>query len=486
MPRTAVKKKPAEVEVEAPYFGPTWGMVPIKYLIVDGRYQRDVKEPFVERVAKEWDPALVNVLEVSKRSEVEYAVFDGQQRLNAAIRRGDIEELPCLIHTGLTPEEEASLFTRLQDNRVPMQPLDRFKARQFGRDPTAVDIVEIATKNGYQIGNGKGQLSAIFKVEQVYRRGNLDETLQLLSIWRDEQKALESSFIEGVSRFIEYFAEYRDNDGKVYHVDWERVNEKWAEVASAVILRRTAEYQDNLTSSKGRGVLEVLREIYNKGLHGKGALPTVYNASEAKRKAASERSRRYKRPGFEEFLDTVMDMRDFSFEEIRDKLETSREHLMKKPEGLIQVAIDRGYVKRYRPGGRSGGHRFAYVPIEQQVKQRQRQAAQREYLAQKRERATTAAAEAPIRTSRKRGGAPVSGTGRSNAQKATNPDIRDLLKEIKASVPDVKMDLAGSGHWIVEGPGMNKITIPNTPSDPRAIANSRSQARREGYLTSKR
>lgn len=56
-----------------------------------------------------------------------FYIIDGQHRYYAAIAKG-IEDLPCIVHTGLTKEDEARLFVRLNTSRKTLKPIDTFRA----------------------------------------------------------------------------------------------------------------------------------------------------------------------------------------------------------------------------------------------------------------------------------------------------------------------------------------------------------------------
>ena len=83
-------------------------------------YQRTVDEKAVRKLAENWNPRYLDPVTVSYR-DGKYNVIDGQHRI-AAMRRmkesgklkfdADVKVL-CIVHTGLTYQEEAELFYRL-------------------------------------------------------------------------------------------------------------------------------------------------------------------------------------------------------------------------------------------------------------------------------------------------------------------------------------------------------------------------------------
>lgn len=213
---------------------PAYKRVPVESLYVDDRYQRPVDESRIKRMAAHFDEALVGALEVSQRNGTgSYAVFDGQHRLEAAKLAG-LKNIPCLIHKGLVPEEEATLFVALQRQRKTINPIDRFRARVFTNDETALMVEEIAEACGYQIADSRrpgshNALRAIGAVERIYRRGNLAETLTLArDLWEGDDKSTDGALLEGLSVVEQGYGQRLDDAAK----------KRLREVAPVVILRR--------------------------------------------------------------------------------------------------------------------------------------------------------------------------------------------------------------------------------------------------------
>lgn len=431
---------------------PNYQQLRVADLIVDPDYQREIKENHVAKMVRDWDEAQIGVLEVSLREDGTYAVFDGQQRLEAA-NRLKLRQLPCLVHTGLDPEGEAELFTRLQDNRVPITPLERFKARVFYGDPIAKGMHEITEAAGYQIGAGPRSLQGVVAVERIYRRGNLKETLELLDIWRGDEQALWTGLVDGVSRFLEYYPE----------ADLDRCREVWGKESPTVIKRRTAEYKPTILSSNAFAVLQLLRDSYATRQF---PLPTVANAIEAKRNAIAASRRTYKRVAYTDFRDAMVDMKEFSVEDMMEKLGVSRDALSRRDTGFIAVAIQRGTLQRYSPGGRNSGYRFRYIPPEKQKGPRRRPRGS--------DRGPT---ETQVTVPEKKKSTPVRGTGKK--PKVTDPNVRALIAELAAGGARAK--LVSNGHWEITQEGLPKTLISNTPSNSRSVLNDRTNLRKKGY-----
>jgi hypothetical protein len=70
--------------------------VPVHELKVDHSYQREqVSDSTILKIARDFSWSMFGVLIVMERTNGNLYVVDGQQRLAACIRRGDIEKAPC-------------------------------------------------------------------------------------------------------------------------------------------------------------------------------------------------------------------------------------------------------------------------------------------------------------------------------------------------------------------------------------------------------
>jgi hypothetical protein len=249
---------------------PAYKRVPTDSLYVDDRYQRSVDGARVKRMAAKFDEALVGALEVSQRNgNGSYAVFDGQHRLEAAKLAG-LKTVPCLIHKGLKPEEEADLFVTLQRQRKTISPVDRFRARVFMAEPTALMIEEIVEACGYEISASPKNdgIRAVHALERVFKRGNLHETLTLVrELWGGDERSTDGGLLEGVS-VVEQGYGHRLTDA---------VKDKLRAVAPIVIIRRATGPMGGGGSAMGPHMAREIRKVA--GLSGRPRVDRVEDVS---------------------------------------------------------------------------------------------------------------------------------------------------------------------------------------------------------------
>jgi hypothetical protein len=135
---------------------PELSWIPIADLRIDDRYQRKLKEPKVIRLAADWDWISAGAIMVALRGDGEWYVIDGGHRVEAARRRGDISELPCLLFEVDTIEEEASGFLSSNAGRAPMEIANRFKAQIVSRDLIALKLEGLIDGSGRVISTSTG------------------------------------------------------------------------------------------------------------------------------------------------------------------------------------------------------------------------------------------------------------------------------------------------------------------------------------------
>lgn len=176
---------------------------------VDHRYQRELDAKRAEHMAEAFNPELLGVPVVSKRSDGSYVRIDGQHRLAAAVAAGRGDE-PILVEVfeGLTLQQEAELFLRLNGGRKAVGSVDKYKARIEAREPVALEIHGVLKKHGCRIsaGRGHGIIAAVAAIEYAYYKGNLTRVIYVLSAWMGRDTAgFEGAFVRGVSLFLSLY-----------------------------------------------------------------------------------------------------------------------------------------------------------------------------------------------------------------------------------------------------------------------------------------
>ncbi len=124
-------------------------------LTVDQSYQRSIDNEgsrrLIASIAANFDWRLCAPLVVSRRLDSSKVIIDGQHRWAAAMRRGDLLQLPCCLFTYDSSEDEARMFIVANRARKPMNRLDDFHAALAAADEDAVEIQRLVAEAGLKM-----------------------------------------------------------------------------------------------------------------------------------------------------------------------------------------------------------------------------------------------------------------------------------------------------------------------------------------------
>ncbi|MGJ8478012.1 DUF6551 family protein [Sphingobium yanoikuyae] len=132
-------------------------------LRLDDSYQRSTdngaSQALIRKIANGWDWRMCLPLVVSKRDDGSLWVIDGQHRLAAALLRGDIPFLPCVVGIYGSVADEAAMFVAMNRARKPMNRLDDFHAAIASGDSEAIEITRLITDAGFTVSRKTGSQS---------------------------------------------------------------------------------------------------------------------------------------------------------------------------------------------------------------------------------------------------------------------------------------------------------------------------------------
>lgn len=124
-----------------------------KLLNIDAKYQRTANEPKILKICSNWYWPGCGVILVARRRDGTYWVFDGQHRVLGALRRSDIEELPCMVYDLPDVSDEAAAFLIANLLRKPMTAHQSFFAAVVSGDEAALIVVRACSRVGLDIGS---------------------------------------------------------------------------------------------------------------------------------------------------------------------------------------------------------------------------------------------------------------------------------------------------------------------------------------------
>lgn len=239
--------------------------VPIADMHVSPLAQRDMRAARVAKIAAELDLEQLGTPTVNERDSKFY-VIDGQHRVEALreIGWGD-QQIQCWTYVGLTEEEEAETFLKLNDT-LAVDAFSRFRIGvQAGRTEEC-DIDRIVRAQGLRVSQdkGSGAIPAVSTLRRMYRGSGPRAMGRTLRIVRDAygDAGLIAEVLDGVGLVC---ARYEDQ------LDDARLIDKLSTAHGGVngLTGRAEQMRRQMGSQKRHCVAAAAVEIYNSGKGGR-------------------------------------------------------------------------------------------------------------------------------------------------------------------------------------------------------------------------
>lgn len=250
--------------------------VPIEKMRVSPVAQRELNQARVDRLAAEFDLEQLGMPTVNKRDEYFY-IIDGQHRVEALkqIGYGD-QQIECQTYFGLTEEEEADRFDRLNDT-LAVHAFDRFRVRITAGRKIETTIDRVVRDLGLCISRDQvpGAISAVGTVRRVYVRSDEHTLERSLRIIRDAygDPGLEAPVIDGIGLLCQRYNGELPEDEAI-----KKLSSAYGGVNA--LLGKAEELRRKTGNYKSHCVAAAAVEIINSGKGGK-KLPSWWKAEAA-------------------------------------------------------------------------------------------------------------------------------------------------------------------------------------------------------------
>ncbi|HEY5201638.1 MAG TPA: DUF6551 family protein [Acidothermaceae bacterium] len=178
--------------------------VPLVKMRVSEVAQRDFRQYRADHLAADMDLEQLGNPTVNER-DGHFFVMDGQHRV-AAYKQwiGDswiTQELQCWAYVGLTEQEEAEYFLKLNDT-LGVKAMEKFRVSVRAGREIETDIDRIVRAQGLHIASDKneGSVGAVGTLRRVYSRSGAGVLARTLGIIRDAYgtPGLDAPVIEGI------------------------------------------------------------------------------------------------------------------------------------------------------------------------------------------------------------------------------------------------------------------------------------------------
>lgn len=229
-------------------------------LIVDHRAQRDLDQKRANAIGKAFDPALMGVPVVSKRPGGKYAIMDAQHRVAGAKVANFNDPFMCEVHTGLTLQQEAEMFLRLNGGRSAPTPFSKYRVGLTAQEAPTVAIERMLCLLSLRVVKSRaatGGIRAVGELYTAYHHGTLQAILTVLTSWSPkptEAAYLDANLFRALTAFFDVYPQVRVRD----------LLEKLSKKTPAFVVRKIQGIRMSYPEmTPAQAACGVLREIYN-------------------------------------------------------------------------------------------------------------------------------------------------------------------------------------------------------------------------------
>lgn len=172
-------------------------------------YQRGLRRNRAKNYAENYDPDIFGIILVSYRDGT-YWIVDGQHRVECCKIKG-IKTVWCQVLEGLTYEEEARKFFKINNDKVRLNANHKFNALVEEKNPMAIGIVNALDKYGFRVskeGNERTEncINAVGSLQKIYITRSIDSFCDIFEIlrkvWNGDKDSLRADMIKGLNTFL--------------------------------------------------------------------------------------------------------------------------------------------------------------------------------------------------------------------------------------------------------------------------------------------
>ena len=193
--------------------------IPIKNLVSNQDYQRNLSQAHIERAAAHFDLYQINPVKVSRRDGINY-VFNGQHTIEIVALGSGSRETPvwCMIYDDLSYAHEADIFANQQKFVKSLLPYEVFMANLEAGNDDQLIIRGLVEPYGLSEGIKKspGTIVAVSTLEQIYHKlgyHGLNRVLRLLiGAWEGDMNSFTANMLNAVAKLVEVFGDTLDDD----------------------------------------------------------------------------------------------------------------------------------------------------------------------------------------------------------------------------------------------------------------------------------
>jgi hypothetical protein len=193
--------------------------IPIKNLVSNQEYQRNLSASHIRRTAENFDPYQINPVKVSRRDGVNY-VFNGQHTIEIIALVSGSRDTPvwCMIYDDLEYRQEADIFANQQKYVRSLLPYEIFMANVEAGNDDELLIKQLVESYGLGLSGQKkpGFICAVSTLLFIFKNHGfqvLERTLRLcIATWEGDLNSLTASMLRGAARLVVAFGDALKDD----------------------------------------------------------------------------------------------------------------------------------------------------------------------------------------------------------------------------------------------------------------------------------
>lgn len=193
--------------------------IPIKNLVSNQDYQRNLSQSHIERAAANFDLYQINPVKVSRRDGINY-VFNGQHTIEIVALVSGSRDTPvwCMIYDDLNYSHEADIFANQMKYVKNLKPHEVFRANIEAGNEEQLMIRDLVESYGLTIGIKKEPcvIRAVSTLESVYETYGyhiLSRVLRLIvATWEGDADSFAANVINAVTRLCVIFGDQLNDE----------------------------------------------------------------------------------------------------------------------------------------------------------------------------------------------------------------------------------------------------------------------------------
>lgn len=181
--------------------------IPIKNLVSNQDYQRNLSQSRIEKTAENFDLFQINPVKVSRRNGINY-VFNGQHTIEIVALASGSRETPvwCMIYDDLCYEHEADIFANQMKFTKNLAPYEIFVANLEAQNQDQLMIRDLVESYGMKIASkpAPGSICAVATLETIYTKYGyqvLSRVLRLIiGTWEGDSNSFSANIMNAVAK----------------------------------------------------------------------------------------------------------------------------------------------------------------------------------------------------------------------------------------------------------------------------------------------